>query len=249
MREQVISNLATVFPRTAVEDLFGAYEGMVRKFHASDYEGCLNRAGKFVEHCLRCLEYVRTGVLPSEIKSASRTISDLRTAKGLSDSVSVLIPGVLGSMIYDVRSKKGAVHVKEVDPAPIDATLAITAASWAMSELLRLYHTADQRAVRMYLSSLMRSKAPYIETIGDELVVTKKVPTLIEVALLLSSDPSAGMSRNQVGRAAGCSPASVTKSLVKLRADRWAHQVSNGNYVLTGAGEGHLADWIASQPL
>lgn len=249
MRAQIVANLSAVFPVTAVNDLFESYEGSIRKFHAADYESCLNRLGKFVENALRCLEYVRTGNMPTEIKSSARTISDLKASKNLNESVSTLIPGILGSMIYDVRSKKGAVHVKGVDPVQIDATLAITAASWVMSELLRLYHTADDRAVRMYLAALMRTKIPYIETISNEIAVTKKVPTVIEVALLLSTEPSDGMSRTQVGRAARCSPASVTKGLAKLQSEKWAHQTAAGSYFLTGTGERHLAEWIASQPL
>jgi hypothetical protein len=208
MRAQIIANLSAVLPPAVVDDLFKAYEDCVRKFHAKDYEGSLNKAGKFVEHAFRCLEYVRTGAAPKEIKSPAQTVKDLQSAKNLNESVSRLIPAVLHSMAYEVRSKKGAAHVKGVDPSQIDATLAITAASWALSELLRLYHTTDEAAVRMYLGSLMRSKVPYIETISEELVVTKKVPATIELALLLSTDPGHGMSRTVLGKAARCSPES-----------------------------------------
>jgi Mn-dependent DtxR family transcriptional regulator len=95
----------------------------------------------------------------------------------------------------------------------------------------------------------MRSKVPYIETISEELVVTKKVPATIELALLLSTDPGHGMSRTVLGKAARCSPASVTKGLGKLVNEKWVHRAGNGNYYLTGRGEQNLADWMAAQPL
>jgi hypothetical protein len=249
MRAQIIANLSAVFPPGVVEELFESYEASVRKFNARDYEASLNKAGKFVEHAFRCLEYVRTGTAPKEIKSPFQTLKDLQSAKDLNESVSRLIPGVLYSMVYEVRSKKGAAHVKGIDPSQMDASLAITAASWVVGELLRLYHTSDDQAVRMYLSSLMRAKVPFIETIAGEIVITKQVPATLEVALLLSSEPGVGMSRTALGKAAGCSPPSVTRALGKLTDQKWVHQAANGNYFLTARGESNVADWIAAQPL
>lgn len=249
MREQVITNLSVALPRDLADELFSSYEGMIRKFHAADYESCLNRAGKFVEQALRCLESIRTGAAPKEIKSISNTINNLKTAANLNESVSTLIPRIVSAMIYDVRSKKGAVHVKGIDPSSLDATLAISAASWVISELLRLYHTANDNAVQMYVSSLMRAKVPYIETISNEVIVTRKVPATVEVALLLSTQSGDGVTRSELGKRAQCSPASVTKSLTKLKSERLAHQTAGGSYFLTGAGEAFLAKWLVDQRL
>jgi hypothetical protein len=50
-------------------------------------------------------------------------------------------------MIYDVRSKRGAVHVKEIDPRYIDVELSAMAASWILAEFIRLYHSDDEASV------------------------------------------------------------------------------------------------------
>ena len=50
------------------------------------------------------------------------------------------MPRVAQAMVYEVRSKRSAVHVKEIGPRTIDAALCVQAASRVMAELLRLYH-------------------------------------------------------------------------------------------------------------
>ena len=50
-----------------------------------------------------------------------------------------MVPRIALAMIYDIRSKRGAVHVKEIDPRHIDVDLAVKAASWIMAELVRVY--------------------------------------------------------------------------------------------------------------
>ena len=81
-------------------------------------------------------------------------------------------------MVYEVRSKRGAVHVKEIDPRTIDAALCVQPASRVMAELLRLYHVDGEADVTEAMAALMRSHIPLVEAFGDETVVTARTTRL-----------------------------------------------------------------------
>jgi hypothetical protein len=123
-------------------------------------------ATPFVEHTLRAIEFIRTGTAPNEIKSAQQTVKDIEKDTGLPQGLRLLVPRIAHSMIYDVRSKRGAIHVKEIDPRGIDAALSVQAASWVIAELLRLYHSDDEATVTVALQSLMRPHIPLVALFG-----------------------------------------------------------------------------------
>ena len=80
------------------------------------------------------------------------------------------MPRVAQAMVYEVRSKRSAVHVKEIDPRTIDAALCVQAASRVMAELLRLYHVDGEADVTEAMAALMRGHIPLVEAFGDETV-------------------------------------------------------------------------------
>ena len=129
MKESIEANISGSVDQIVVRSLLRAYEKMVVEYRAGQFEECLTQAGKFVEHTLRAVEYVRTGAAPTEIRNAAETVRQIEKDRSLNDSLRLLIPKVAYSMIYEMRSKRGAVHVKEIDPRRIDAALCIQAAS------------------------------------------------------------------------------------------------------------------------
>ena len=150
-------------------------------------------------------------------------------------------------MMYGLRSKRDAVHVKEIDPRYIDAFLCVSAASWVMAELLRLYHSSDEADVAHCMLALSRTSIPYIESIDGETFVGKNVPAAIEVLLLLANASPEGMSRQAIGLGAKCSQASVTRALKAQLANRHVHRAASDNYFITSAGEQHLSVWLANR--
>jgi hypothetical protein len=106
---------------------------------------------------------------------------DRETIGSLPDSIRMLVPRIALAMVYDVRSKRGAVHVKEIDPRRIDVDLAARAASWIMAELIRLYHVDDESAVQLEMTALTRATFPLLESIDGEDFVSKKVPPRVEI--------------------------------------------------------------------
>lgn len=245
MRDQIINDLSTQFERSAVVSLIEAYEELITKHRSGDLEGALTKAGRFVEHALRIIESKRTGSLPSEIKSVSETIRTLEKDTSLPESLKILIPRALYGMIYNIRSKRDAVHVKEIDPSGIDVAMAVSAASWVIAELLRMYHTSDEALVAQRMLALTRASIPFIEAIEGEAFVGRKVSPKVELLLLLANSSSAGMTRKEVGLRAKCSAPAVTKGLQALDDERFIHLANSQKYFITSGGEKHLADELA----
>lgn len=247
MRDQIISDLSTQLDGSTVKELLDAYGELVAKHRSGDLEGALTKAGRFVEHALRLIEGKRTGTVPTEIKSASATVKALENITALPEPLRLLIPRVLYGMIYNVRSKRDAVHVKEIDPRGIDVAMAVTAAGWVIAELLRMYHNSDEAAVGQCMLALTRASIPFVEALDGETFISRKVKPQIELLLLLAHASPGGMTRKVLGTTAKCSAPEVTKGLQALEAERFVHQSASGGYFITSGGEAHLAEQVATR--
>jgi hypothetical protein len=242
MREAIVADLSTAIDAKVSSAIVDTYVRLVAEYRKGDIEGCLGAAGKFVEHTLRGIEFIRTGVAPAEIKSASATIKEIEKDTRLPEPIRLLIPRVAYAMIYDIRSKRGAVHVKEIDPRNIDAALSVQAASWVISEFLRLFHSSSEEVVAETIAALMRGYVPFVEEFGDEIIVTKQVPCDVELLLLLATTAGNGMDRRTIGQSSKYSPPAITKALGRMTVARYVHKTKDGNYHITGtdalAGDG-----------
>lgn len=247
MRDAIIKDLSAAIDPGVATALVESYEKLVSSFRRGDLDGCLRASGLFVEHALRAVEFVRTGAAPPEIKSVSATVKAIEGDAQLPDSLRYLIPRIASAMVYDVRSKRGAVHVKEIDPRHIDASLAAQAAAWVLAEFLRLYHSGDEKVAAEAMAVLMRGHIPFVETFGAERVVTRKVPCDVELLLLLAGAAGDGLDRKALGLASKYPPPRVTEGIQRLLADLHVHQTRDGKFHITGPGERFLAEQVAAQ--
>jgi hypothetical protein len=247
MRDALVRDLSVSIDPKVLAELVDSYEALVGAFRRGALDDCLRVSGLFVEHALRAVEFVRTGAAPSEIKSVSATVKAIEGDATINESLRFLVPRVAQMAIYEVRSKRGAVHVKGVDPRHIDATLAVSAAAWVLAEFLRLYHSSDEQAVAEAMAALMRGHVPFVETIAGERVVTRKVTCDVELLLLLAGAVGEGLDRTTLGRASKHASPRVTEALQRLLRDRYAHKTRDGKYHITGPGERHLAEQVAAQ--
>jgi hypothetical protein len=108
MRDLIEKNLSRAIDAQVVDALLKSYEKITARFRAGDIDGALTHAGKFVENTLRAVEHIRTGMAPAEIKSPSQTIKEIEKDQSLPEGLRLLIPRIAHAMIYDIRSKRGA---------------------------------------------------------------------------------------------------------------------------------------------
>ncbi len=210
------------------------------------FEAALTKAGRFVEQTFRFIEHIRTGTTPAEIKQIAATIRAIENDTTLPEPLRILIPRAAYGMIYDLRSKRNAVHVKETDPTAIDVALTVAAAGWITAELLRLYHRSDEKAVTDAMLALTRGSIPMVESINGEVFVGKAVPAKFEMLLLLAHAKPKGTSRTVLGNAAKCSQPSVSTALKALGSDRLVHLGADQCYYITSNGEQALSQWLIS---
>lgn len=246
MRALILQSLKSAIEPSVAEALLRSYEKLVSEYRKGDPEAALNACGKFVEHVLRAIEFVRTGKAPAEIKSVAATIKEIEKDGNLSEPLRLLVPRVASSMMFDVRSKRGAAHVKEIDPRHTDAALAIQAASWVMSEFVRLYHVGGEREVAEAMASLMRGNIPLIEQFGDERAITTPIGLDAELLLHLFSAEPTGLDRSELSARVKKQSSTMSKAINRLEAARHIHQMKSGLFRITGPGEGALAEKLAS---
>ncbi|MBL8537587.1 MAG: hypothetical protein JNM59_09325 [Hyphomonadaceae bacterium] len=245
MRALVLASLQRGIETGVAEDMIAAYEKVLGEFRKGDPEAALNAAGKFVEHVLRAIEHVRTGTAPAEIKSVAATIKAIENDGALPESLRILVPRIASAMIFDVRSKRGAAHVKEISPRHIDASLTAQAASWIVAEFVRLYHVADEAAVAEAMAALVQGSVPLIEKFEDQLVITTPMHPETEVLLMVSASEPEGIDRAGLGVCAKHSPVAVTRAVQKLQTARHIHKTSSGAFRITGPGEQALVAQLA----
>lgn len=246
MRDLIIADLSTKVPRSLATELVEAYEQLVAKHRGGDFEAALTKAGRFVEHVFRFIEHIRTGETPAEIKQVISTMRSIESDSALPEPLRFLIPRAAYGMIYDLRSKRNAVHVKETDPTAIDVALTVAAAGWITAELLRLFHESGEATVSDAMLALTRGTIPMVESINGEAFVGKAVPAKFEVLLLLAHTKPQGMNRKALGNAAKCSQPSVSTALKGLISERMAHFGGDGLYYITSNGEQVLGQWLMS---
>lgn len=249
MKAEIIQNLSTRIDRSVVVALVENYQAIIAEYRKGRSEECLNHSGKFVEHTLRALEGIRTGSYPKEIKSVTATIKALEGDTSLPESLRILVPRIASAMIFDVRSKRGAAHVKEISPSFIDAALVVQACSWIIAELVRLFHSSNDEVVAKGMRALMGREIPFVEVFADEVVVTKDVKCDVEILLQLTKSGSLGLSRRVIGERIKQSPSTVSMALTALQKKRYIHKTKEGNFHLTGPGENHLASELAETAL
>lgn len=245
MRASLIADLSSQIDQVIVSDLIDSYEKLLEKNRSGDLQGALTHGGRFVENTLRAIEFIRTGNVLSEIKSVSTTIQQLENKTTLNESLRLLIPRSAYGIIYNLRSKRDAVHVKDIDPTHIDVSLAVAAASWILAELLRLYHVSDEARVAEAMAAISRTTIPYIESIDGETLVSRSVPAKMEILLLLAHSKPEGLSRKAIGEKAKFKPSTITTTLKDLDEKRFIHLSSKSLYFITSSGETVLSGWLA----
>lgn len=245
MRDLIEKSLSTKIDGRILKALLDTYQKMLLEKRIGGRDESLTQAGKFVEHTLRAIQFIRTGAVLNEIKRPAELVKEISKDQTIPESLRTLIPGIAHSIIYELRSKRGAVHAKEIKPREMDVILSAQAASWIIAELVRLYHVADEPGVADAMATLMRGELPFVETIGGEVVVTAKVTCPLEMLLLISRASPVGIARRELGLSSRNSATTISKTLQRLSSEKLIHRTANGLFHITGPGERHLSRQVA----
>lgn len=241
LKATVIEELSKKIPLELIEDLTSSYERILIEYRKGRWEETLWKAGKFAKNTFRVLAFLLTSNVDKETPSFKEIKEKLeRTpSEQLPESVRILIPRIASSLIYDPRSKRAAVHVKEINPDYMDANLVLSSCSWVLAEFVRLYHTSNPQKIVEIVNELVQRKVPFIEIHRGKTFVTKPIDCQSEILLLLNS--LSELSRKEIGETLGryYTQGRITQSLQELESKRYILKI-NGEYILSGQGEGLL---------
>jgi hypothetical protein len=101
-------------------------------------------------------------------------------------SLRVLIPRLL-PVLYEIRNNRGVGHVGgDVDPNHMDAEAVQAMASWAMAELVRIFHGVKTDEAQQTVDALVERKSPLIWAVGEiKRVLDPKMSAKNQVLVLL----------------------------------------------------------------
>jgi len=247
LKSSLIAELSTKIPTELVDDLMESYERVLTEFRKGRWEETLWAAGKYAENAFRILAFLLTGKVERECPNFNEIRDKLEKtpSEKLPEPIRLLVPRIASSFVYDLRSKRAAVHVKEIDPYYMDANLIISACTWILAEFVRLYHTADTEKVVGIINELMQRKVPFIEMHEGKAFVTKPIDCQSEILLLLLNFPN-GINRKDIGSVMGrnYSQGRVTQALQELEKSRQILKIDE-RYIISGAGEERISRVLA----
>ena len=139
-RDTVEKQLLSYFPADVVNSLLNVYVKSIGEYRKGQWKYVVNELGQFIE-CSRMMIEHKLGTPGITLSSRLDIFDDGQLKKWESTAGSVeyrvIIPRVLFSMAC-IRNKRGAIHVNDIDPNCMDASLLLNEAKWVLAEFFRL---------------------------------------------------------------------------------------------------------------
>jgi hypothetical protein len=184
------SLLATQFVARHIGPALTHYANAVEDYSKNDWEGCIAKAGKFVEALLKAAA-VHCGVSFETGRKfkADKLMNDLSQLShgSFNDSLRLLIPRAC-RVVYDIASNRGARHdPDEVDPNSMDANVVMPLVSWLLAEAIRFVQkgAVDPAAAAGMVESLTERRYSVVEKIEGRVYLHAAKKSAVEVALVV----------------------------------------------------------------
>jgi len=180
--------LSAKFSQKYVGSAVKHFQSMIEKFQLGEWEGSIVRSGKFTEAVLKMLwSYVGRAVPAGKAFKAGAIIDGLANEPNAhEDTIRLTIPRAC-RLVYEVASNRGGRHdAGDIDPNQMDATMALSACSWILAELVRVAQkgTLDVNAAAELVASLNERKLPFMEDVDGRLYFSLKGLSAKDVAHL-----------------------------------------------------------------
>ncbi len=180
------------------------YKKIKESFWLGKDEECVEKIGKFVEITIRVLEYITTGNFTSldEELRISETLKKFENLpkQDFPESIRIMIPRILYSL-YTFRSKRGGAHVKDINPNHIDASYVVSTCDWIMAELVRLYHTKNEKEIQSIIDSMVDKKVPILEEFGNDIkILNPSISIPDQILIILYKKHPNPVSTNELKR-------------------------------------------------
>lgn len=227
---------AKVNDEKLVENLFASFQKISEEYIAQKPVDLLQNTGLFLESVMRVTQHLIEGKhTPLGGKfDLDACVKSLESVTG-SDRLRIHVSR-LSRAVYDFRSRKKSVHLKDTDPQAIDADLVFNVCNWILIEVLK---ESGVTGAEQEIKILHTRKVPLVQSVGGILRTTNpKLSGTQRILMLLYSDPE-GMSVDELLESTKIKIKNknhLNKDLKNLETRDIVHLLPDGNWTLFGHG-------------
>lgn len=219
-----------------VENLFSSFQKISEEYIAQKPVDLLQNTGLFVESALRIAEHFVLGThTPLGDKfDVNICIKKLENASGF-DGLRIHTTR-LSRAIFDFRSRKTSVHLKDIDPQAIDASLVFNISTWIFIEILKELKIKEAESA---IKLLFTRKIPLVQEVDGVLRTTN--PKLLgtqRILLLLYSAPD-GLTEEELLKGTKTKIKDMHHLVINLNnlySKDLVHHKKDGRWILFGIG-------------
>jgi len=250
--QTLTEKLSPPLDRFLVEQLVAEFASIERRYILRDWEPAELDGGQFAEILGRLLYHADSGNLDRErdFGDCKKYIENEHVAHRIVPQDAKMVFAV-AAVVHKFRSKRGAVHVSPTYKAnQMDSRYMVEAVRWAMMETLRLFWSGDRDAAAAAIRELLQFDVPAIGRFKDAILVQRTdLRPEEEILILLHYAGENGFDRAELGRYAGCSPSSVTRSIDALCSStkREVVELQDARFRLTDLGHKRVREQLSDK--
>lgn len=248
MLNQIKTQLKNNFNSQLIDILFESFIKAKEHFYLGRYRPACLEGARFSEIIIRMLQekmdgnYIPLGQQIHRFKDIALGFENKNSSQ-FSESLRITIPHVL-IVIYDIRNKRNIGHVNgEIDENYIDATLSITACSWVLAELFRIFNISPNiEEGNKIVNSIIKLKIPLIQDFNGFLkILNPKLGLTEKILALLYYRGEEGCKEEELSLwIKKVRPTNLRRALNNLE-DNYAFIHKDGiKYILTNTGRIHV---------
>ena len=249
MINKVKEELTKSYPLELVNSLLESYEELAGNFVRGKLRPSQVEGGRFCEAVIRMLQHETTGNYtpigtPLNLDLEIETLKNLPKAAH-DESIRLHIPRTV-RVIYDVRSKRDAAHLGNVNSNMMDATLVLNCCKWILAELFRTKFQIPIEEAQQIINNLVEKEIPVIQDFaGFPVILNPQMSAGERILILLYNRGNEGTTRQEL--AAWLPPKmqkQLTGNLSRLQHDRSFIHRDKIQIYITRAGEKFVEDNI-----
>jgi len=182
-------------PKSLRDELVACYQAIVTNFSEGRWEPAELNGGKFCEVVYSIVLGALNGSFPTRASKpanmvdACKALESIPSSSNGARSLRILIPRLL-PFLYEIRNNRGVGHVGgEVSPNAADSANVLSATSWVMAELVRIFHGMELKEAQALVNALVNRRHPLVWSIDDlKRVLDPSLKKSEQVLVLLYSE-------------------------------------------------------------
>lgn len=191
MLNKVETILKTKYPEEISIKIVKLYFKILLEYRKKDWKNCIATIGQFNEAIYRVIELEQSGTyipLAQQLPQFnSKILNQWENSKiSKSETFRVIMPRILFGM-YCLRSKRGAVHLSNIDPNELDATMLLYQAKWIVAELIRHSSNLCFDETTNLIKQIIVKENDIVWNTGKRTRILKLIPAQQQVLCLLYS--------------------------------------------------------------